>query len=100
MTLGSSQPHVTAALFDEERAAGRSVTCPMCHTPGSLTQSAIDAGAAWACVRCRQHWDATRLSAVAAYAAWVVEDAAAGARHGERGSRFHDVPIERRGGGA
>jgi len=50
----------------------------MCHTPASLTQNAIDAGADWWCVTCGQRWDATRLSAVAAYAAWVVERAVIG----------------------
>jgi hypothetical protein len=80
MARSSSQPHVTAALLDDERAAVRPVTCPMCHTAASLMQSAIDAGAGWRCVRCGQRWDATRLSAVAAYAAWVVERAAVGER--------------------
>jgi hypothetical protein len=50
----------------------------MCHTPASLTQNAIDAGADWWCVTCGQRWDAARLSAVAAYAAWVVERAVIG----------------------
>lgn len=45
----------------------------MCHTPASLTQSALQAGGEWRCVRCGQHWDAARLAAVAAYAAWLVE---------------------------
>ncbi len=90
MARSSSQPHVTAALLDDERAAVRPVTCPMCHTPASLTQRAIDAGAGWRCVRCGQRWDAARLSAVAAYAAWVVERAAAG----ERTSPSHNASIE------
>jgi len=75
MTLLSSQPHVTAAVLDDEPHAPLFPTCPLCHTPTSLTQNAIDAGADWRCVTCDQRWDATRLSAVAAYAAWVVERA-------------------------
>ena len=47
--------------------------CPMCHTPSTLSQEAVTAGADWQCVRCAQHWDAPRLTAVAAYAAWAVE---------------------------
>ena len=45
----------------------------MCHTPASVTQNAIEAGDDWRCVRCGQHWDAARLAAVAAYAAWVAD---------------------------
>ena len=48
----------------------RTATCPMCHTPASLTHHAIEAGADWRCVRCGQHWDAARLATVARYAAW------------------------------
>jgi hypothetical protein len=78
MTLLSSQPQVTAAVLDDEQYAPLFPTCPLCHTPTSLTQNAIDAGADWRCVTCGQRWDATRLSAVAAYAAWVVERAVIG----------------------
>ena len=74
----SSQPQVTAAVLDDEQYAPLFPTCPLCHTPTSLTQNAIDAGADWRCVTCGQRWDATRLSAVAAYAAWVVERAVIG----------------------
>ena len=74
--FGDSQPRVTTTVLDNVL-----VTCPMCHAPTSLTPDAIDAGADWRCVRCGQLWDATRLSAVAAYAAWAVERAA-----GERAS--------------
>jgi ribosomal protein L37AE/L43A len=49
------------------------VTCPMCHTPSPLSRSAIAAGGDWQCTRCGQHWDGSRLSTVAAYAAWVVD---------------------------
>ena len=48
-------------------------TCPACHTGTSMTQNTLDAGGAWRCVRCGQQWDAGRLAAVAAYAAWVVD---------------------------
>jgi hypothetical protein len=78
MTLFSSQPQVTAAVLDDEQYAPLFPTCPLCHTPTSLTQNAIDAGADWRCVTCSQRWDATRLSAVAAYAAWVAERAVIG----------------------
>ena len=78
MPLLSSQPQVTAAVLDDDKCAPLFPTCPLCHTPASLTQNAIDAGADWWCVTCGQRWDATRLSAVAAYAAWVVERAVIG----------------------
>ncbi|HEU5256754.1 MAG TPA: hypothetical protein VFU28_12235 [Vicinamibacterales bacterium] len=76
--LSSEEPQVTAAVLDDEQYAPRFPTCPLCHTPTSLTQNAIDAGADWRCVTCGQRWDAARLSAVAAYAAWVVERAVIG----------------------
>jgi hypothetical protein len=53
----------------------------MCHAPASLTQSALAAGGDWQCIRCGQHWDAARLAAVAAYAAWVVQLEQPGLRH-------------------
>ena len=96
MTLRSSQPQVTTAVLDAEQDLF--LTCPMCHTPTSLLQSAVDAGAAWRCVRCGQHWDATRLTAVAAYAAWVVERAAADAKGGEPAPLSHSMRIGQRGG--
>jgi ribosomal protein L37AE/L43A len=73
-----SRPHVPTALLDDEPDALAPVTCPMCHTRASLTRSALDAGGAWRCLRCGQHWDATRLAAVAQYAAWVVDRDRAG----------------------
>jgi hypothetical protein len=90
----SSQPQVTSAGLDDEKCAPLFPTCPLCHTPTSLTQNAIDAGAEWRCVTCGQRWDATRLSAVAAYAAWVVERAVVGAKDGGRASLSHTVPTE------
>ena len=45
----------------------------MCHTSATLAQGATETGGAWRCVRCGQHWDAARLAAVAAYAAWTIE---------------------------
>jgi hypothetical protein len=86
MTLLSSQPQLTRAVLDDEKDAPLFLTCPLCHTPTSLTQSAIDAGADWPCVTCGQRWDATRLAAVAAYAAWVVERAVIGANDGGHAS--------------
>jgi hypothetical protein len=50
MTLLSSQRQVTPAVLDDEKDAPLLLTCPMCHTPTSLTQSAVDAGADWPCV--------------------------------------------------
>ena len=94
MTLLSSQPQVTAAGLDDEKCAPLFPTCPMCHTPASLTQNAIDAGADWWCVTCGQRWDATRLSAVAAYAAWVVERALISPNDGGRASPSHTLPTE------
>ena len=66
-----SRPHTSVALLDDGPDVVRSVTCPMCHARASLTQSALEAGGAWRCVRCGQHWDADRLTAVAAYAVWA-----------------------------
>jgi hypothetical protein len=45
----------------------------MCHTPRSGAGSAGDVTDAWRCRRCGQHWDARRVAAVAAYAAWSRE---------------------------
>ena len=43
-------------------------TCPLCHTPDpTMTPEALLAGAAWACRRCGQKWDAARLETAAAY---------------------------------
>lgn len=51
-------------------------TYPMCHAGHpSLTRAAVASGDRWRCVRCAQMWDAKRLSAVAAYATWIVERA-------------------------
>jgi predicted Zn finger-like uncharacterized protein len=64
----------TAALLDDEEDIAGHAVCPMCHTSASVTQSAIDAGGDWRCVRCGQHWDARRLTTVAAYAEWAHRD--------------------------
>jgi predicted Zn finger-like uncharacterized protein len=93
-----SRPSATVALLDDETDAVRPATCPMCHTRVSLTQSALEAGAAWRCVRCGQHWDAARLTTVAAYAAWVVERDRADKRGMERSQdapQYRDPPTER-----
>jgi hypothetical protein len=74
----------------------------MCHTSANVAQSAIEAGSDWRCVRCGQHWDAARLAAVAAYAAWVVDRDRAG-RQGAEGDHvaaiIHaDATVEGLGG--
>jgi predicted Zn finger-like uncharacterized protein len=73
-------PHASVALLDDRPHVAQSVTCPMCHTGASITQSALDAGGAWRCVRCGQPWNKARLAVVAAYAAWVVDRALADSR--------------------
>jgi len=46
-------------------------TCPGCHTvDADVTAAAVSADAVWRGAQCRQHWDAKRLAAVAAYATW------------------------------
>jgi hypothetical protein len=100
MTHSSSRPQTTAALLDNEPDV-RCATCPMCHTPTSVTQYAIEAGGDWRCVRCGQHWDAARLATVAAYTAWTIEHDRVGGR-GTEGSHDaaldRDSPTERLGG--
>jgi ribosomal protein L37AE/L43A len=102
MALSSSQPHVTAALLDDEQDVLRCATCPMCHTQASLTRSALEAGGDWRCVRCGQTWDAARLAAVTAYAAWIVDRDGVGRRRGSESSQdtalFRDLPTEQAGG--
>ena len=88
MAPNSSRRHATAVLLDDEQDLLRSATCPLCHTSATLTQSAAEAGGAWVCVRCGQHWDAARLAAVAAYAMWSAEHDRVG-RRGTEGS--HDA---------
>jgi len=73
MAPSSAPPHATAVLLDDEQDILRSATCPLCHTSATLSQSALEAGGDWRCVRCGQHWDAARLATVAAYAAWTVD---------------------------
>jgi len=92
---------VKAVLLDDEPDMLRSVTCPMCHTSATLSQSAFEAGSDWRCVRCGQRWDAGRLAAVAAYAAWTVDHDRVG-RPGTNDShdaaRYGDVPTNAPGG--
>ena len=88
MAPDSSPRHATPVLLDDEPDISLSATCPMCHTSTSVTKSAIEAGGAWRCVRCGQHWDAARLAAVAAYTAWDVDPDRRG-RRGTEGS--HDT---------
>ena len=97
MVHSFSRPHTSGALLDDGPDVVRSVTCPMCHARASLTQSALEAGGAWRCVRCGQHWDADRLTAVAAYAVWVVDRHRAHRRSTERSqdaAQYRDPPTE------
>ena len=89
MTAPSPRRQVTAAVLDDEPDGVVFPTCPMCHTPAPLTQNAVDASGAWRCVRCGQSWDAARLSAVAAYAAWVAR------RDGSGAAAHADSPLAR-----
>jgi predicted Zn finger-like uncharacterized protein len=70
MGSSSSRPHTTAVLLEDDQDILRFATCPLCHTAATLSQIALEAGGDWRCTRCGQRWDATRLAAVAAYAAW------------------------------
>jgi predicted Zn finger-like uncharacterized protein len=86
-----------AVLRDDEPDIARHAVCPMCHTSATVTQSAIEAGGDWRCVRCGQHWDARRLATVAAYAEWDRRD-----RVGRRVTEgdhiavtFGDAPVKR-----
>jgi transcription elongation factor Elf1 len=73
MASSSSPPPATAVLRDDDQDILRPATCPMCHASATLSQSALEAGGDWRCVRCGQRWDAARLEAVAAYAAWSAD---------------------------
>ena len=98
MAHTSSPPHTAASLLDTEPDVLRSATCPMCHASTAMTQKGIEAGGEWRCARCGQHWDAARLAAVAAYAAWIV-DRDRGVKVSTDGSQpDHDRPAELRGG--
>jgi transcription elongation factor Elf1 len=68
-----SRTPAAAVLLDDDQDILRLATCPMCHTSATLLLSALEAGGTWRCARCGQHWDAARLRAVAAYAAWSVD---------------------------
>lgn len=97
MNSSLSRPHTSVALLDDEPDVVWSVTCPMCHAGASLTQSALEAGGSWRCVRCGQHWDADRLTAVAAYAVWVVDRDRADRRGTERSreaAQYRDPPTK------
>ncbi len=88
-------------MLDDEQALCRSATCPLCHTSATLTQSAIEAGGAWVCARCGQHWDAARLAAIAAYAKWSAEHDRVGSRGTDDihdTAPYRDAPIELLGG--
>ena len=101
MAPSFSRPDPTAVLLHDEHDIFRFATCPMCHTSASLSHSAREAGGGWRCVRCGQHWDAARLAAVSAYAAWTV-DHDRGVGQGAEGSHdatlYRDSPAEWPGG--
>jgi predicted Zn finger-like uncharacterized protein len=91
----------TAVLQDDEQDIFRLAVCPMCHTSASVTQSAIQAGGDWRCVRCAQHWDAERLATVAAYAEWAADRERVSKRvtKGDHlAARYENAPVERPGG--
>ena len=69
----------------------------MCHTPSSVTRDAIEAGGGWRCVRCGQHWDATRLAAVATCAAWAADREGRQLTEGSHDAAKFDSPAERLG---
>ena len=83
MPFSSSHTPATAVLLDDEQDVRRPATCPMCHTAATLSESALHAGGNWRCGRCGQHWDARRLAAVAAYAAWRADRDRAGGQAAE-----------------
>jgi ribosomal protein L37AE/L43A len=96
MAHSSSRSQTTAALLDVEADVLAYATCPMCHTPSSVTQGAIDAGGDWRCVRCGQHWDGKRLATVAAYAAWTAQDRVR--RRDSEDAAYRDSSPQRLGG--
>jgi ribosomal protein L37AE/L43A len=73
MVHGPTRSHTPTVLLTDETDLMPRVACPLCHANGSLPESALAAGGAWQCDRCGQHWDAPRLTAVAAYAVWVAD---------------------------
>lgn len=86
MASSLSRTPAAAVLLDDDQDLLRPAICPMCHTSATLPQGALEAGGDWECARCGQHWDAGRLAAVAAYAAWMSDhDPAAG--RGSEGSQ-------------
>ena len=102
MASSFSSPHATTVLPDDHQDILRSATCPMCHTSTTLSQSAVEAGGDWRCVRCGQHWDAARLRAVAAYAAWSVDHDRVGRRDAgasHEAALVGSLPTERPGSG-
>jgi ribosomal protein L37AE/L43A len=98
MTPSSSRPDAIAVLLDDDQDIFQFATCPMCHTSASLSQTALEAGGAWRCVRCGQHWDATRLAAVAAYASWSVDHDRVGREGTHDAALYGHWPTARLGG--
>lgn len=74
MTASHPLSPETATALEGAPAARRLAACPFCHTPGPhATGDALAAAGGWRCVRCGHRWDAARLAAATAYAAWVLE---------------------------
>ena len=73
---GNPRPEVSTEPVAEQQDALRTATCPLCHT--SASGSVLEPGGNWRCSRCGQRWSPTRLAAVAAYAASVIERNRAG----------------------
>lgn len=93
--------HATAVSLDDNPDTVRLATCPMCHTPATLSQGGVETGGDWRCVRCGQHWDARRLATVAAYSAWTVDPDRVGRQGTDdspEGALVGSLPIERPGG--
>jgi hypothetical protein len=93
--------HTSALLLDVEPHILRSPECPMCHTPAAVSESALESGADWRCVRCGQRWDAARLATVAAYAAWTLSHdrvSRPDAEGSQESALYGHLPAERLGG--
>jgi hypothetical protein len=92
MAPSSVSSPVITALLEVEPDVSPYVSCPLCHTThAALTDAAMEAGSYWQCVRCGQQWDPARLTAVAAYGAWVLEHDDSARRRST--SDRHDAPL-------
>ena len=92
---------VPTAVLQRDKQKSSDIQCVRCVTrPRSVTQSAIEAGGEWRCVRCGQHWDAGRLAAVAGYAQWAGDRERVGLRGTEspHDATSRDASVEGPGG--